>query len=120
MPKNTGPVTNARQVQEEAMEKAKNPPHPSHMDSVPLKKLIMVKTELSIPKKPAPSCHDEIVSDSVLRAAMPATGPMPQHYDDVLDISMYSDMEIDNEQDHQACFYGLQNYEFPNFKMTSP
>ena len=101
------------------MEKAKTPLHPPDMDSVKLKQLIMVKTELSIPKKLAPGCHDEIVSDSVLRAAMPATGPMPQPYHDVLDISMNSDMEIDNEQDHQACSYGLQNYEMPNFKMTS-
>jgi len=105
-------------VREEAVEKAKKNSQTTCGDSEGLKQLFLVKTELSIPKKITSACRDEIVSDSVLRAAMPATGPMPQPYDDVLDISMYSDMEIDNEQDNQACFYGLQNYEISNFKKT--
>jgi len=67
--------------------------------------LVMIKTELRIAKKTGPPAiavnpSPEFLSDSVLRAAMPQDGPVWLEYDDVLDISMYSHEEIDNEHDH--------------------
>jgi len=67
--------------------------------------MVMIKTELCIAKKatPAPVAvkkSEEFFSDSVLHAAMPKNGPVWLEYDDVLDISMYSHEEINNEHDH--------------------
>jgi len=77
----------------------------TQLDHTPLTgTMVLVKTELCGLKKVTPvveAKHDtiQVVCDSVLRAAMPSNGPMHLPYKDVLDISMYMDKEITNEND---------------------
>ena len=70
--------------------------------ALPMGNMVLVKTELCGSKKNPPVVaekeqHARVVCDSELRAAMPRNGPMHLPYDDVLDISMYMDQEIANE-----------------------
>ena len=70
----------------------------------PMGNQVLVKTELCGLKKKPPIVEQkehavQAVHDSVLRAAMPRSGPMHLPYDDVLDILMYMDKEITNEYD---------------------
>jgi len=75
------------------------------LDHTPLTgSMVLVKTELCGVKKVTPVVEAkqhtiQVVCDSVLRAAMPHNGPMHLPYKDVLDISMYMEKEITNEND---------------------
>ena len=75
------------------------------VDHTPLSgTMVLVKTELCGVKKVTPVVESkqhtiQVVCDSVLRAAMPRNGPVHLPYKDVLDISMYMDKEITNEDD---------------------
>jgi len=54
---------------------------------------------------------DNVVTDSALRAAMPLSGPVHLAYDDVLDISMYSNEEIGDSSDCLEMFAAIE-YEY--------
>jgi len=77
----------------------------TQLDHTPLTgTMVLVKTELCGLKKVTPVVEAkqdtiQVVCDSVLRDAMPRNGPMHLPYQDVLDISMYMDKEITNEND---------------------
>ena len=110
-PKNTGKIpTPVAQIQLQMA--AKVAQVGDSAQRVPTKpSLVRVKTELCLAKKatPAPVAvkpSADFVLDCVLRAAMPQDGPVWLEYDDVLDISMYSHEEIDNEHDHLCTSLG--------------
>ena len=99
----TGPLTTVEKVKFEKATKAANALVQKH-HAMPMGTTVLVKTELCGLKKKTPVVEQKehavrAVCDSVLRAAMPRSGPMHLPYNDVLDISMYMEKEITNEYD---------------------
>jgi len=70
-------------------------------------------------QKPSPVKSENVVTDGMLRSAMPKFGAAPLPYDDVLDISMYSAKEIGNESDHLAEFAGIEHHHASYMKTNS-
>jgi len=70
-------------------------------------------------QKASPVELENVVTDGMLRSAMPKFGAAPLPYDDVLDISMYSAEEISNESDHLAEFAGIEHHHASYMKTNS-